>query len=128
MSSTGTARADAVGVLPRVPVVASPTCGGDVGAEAEVALVQAGDRIENGVRAVIHYDAGVYDGSCALTVTATWKNLDTGGSGSGPITAVSEIDEHYGFVGYANTTFETGSGTVVVTFSSHPGAQLTITT
>lgn len=122
------AHADAFAELPRVPVAASPTCGGDVGAEAEVALVQTGDRIENGVRAVIHYDAGVYDGSCALTVTAAWTNLDTGASGSGPINAVSTIDGHYGFIGYANTTFETGRGSVVVTFSSHPGAELTITT
>jgi hypothetical protein len=90
--------------------------------------VQTGDRIENGVRAVIHSDAGVYDGSCALTVTAAWTNLDTGASGSGPIDAVSTIDGHYGFIGYTNTTFETGRCTVVVTFSSRPGAELTITT
>jgi hypothetical protein len=46
---------------------------------------------------------------------------------SSDITAVSTIDGHYGFIGYANTTFETGSGTVVVTLSSHPGAELRIT-
>ena len=59
--------------------------------------------------------------------TAAWANLDTGASGSSDITAVSTIDGHYGFIGYANTTFETGSGTVVVTLSSHPGAELRIT-
>lgn len=90
--------------------------------------VQVIDRTENGVRAVIHYDAGIYDGSCSLTVTAHWSNLDTGASGSGDITAVSTIDGHYGFIGYANTTFQTGSGTVVLTFSSHPGGELTVTT
>ena len=63
-----------------------------------------------------------------LTVTATWTNLDTGASGSGDITAVSTIDRHYGFIGYADTTFQTGSGTVVVTLSSHPGAELPVTT
>jgi hypothetical protein len=67
------------------------------------------------------------NGSCALTVTAAWANLDTGASGSSDITAVSTIDGHYGFIGNANTTFETGSGTVVVTLSSHPGAELRIT-
>ena len=51
-----------------------------------------------------------------------------GASGSGDITAVSTIDGHYGFIGYANTTFDTGSGTVVVTLSSHPGAQMVVTT
>lgn len=110
-----------------VPVVASPTCGGTVGAEAQATPVQAGDRVENGVRVAINYDAGRYDGSCALTVTATWVNLESGVSGSGDITAVSTIDGHYGFIGYANTTFPTGDGTVSVTLSSHPGAELVVT-
>ena len=86
-----------------------------------------GERLGQGVRVAIHYDAGIYDGSCALTVTAAWTNLDTGASGRGDITAVSTIDGHYGFIGYANTTFATGSGTVVVTLSSHPNAELRLT-
>lgn len=122
------AHADSYAQLGAVPVVASPTCAGTVSAEAQVTPVQIGDRVEDGVRAVIHYDAGVYDGSCALTVTASWVNLDTGASGRGDITAVSTIDGHYGFIGYANTTFATGPGTVVVTLSSHPGAELRVTT
>lgn len=125
---SATAHADAFAYLDRVPVVASPTCGGSVTAEAQVTPVQVGDRVEDGVRVAVHYDAGIYDGSCALTATATWKNLDTGASGGGDITAVSTIDRHYGFIGYASTTFETGSGTVVVTLSSHPGAEMRITT
>jgi hypothetical protein len=123
-----TADAEAFAQLDAVPVVASPTCGGSVSAEAQVTPVQVDRRVENGVRVAIHYDAGIYDGSCTLTVTADWSNLDTGASGSGDITAVSTIDGHYGFVGYANTTFTTGGGTVVVTISSHPGAELRITT
>ena len=123
-----TAHAESFAQLSEVPVVASPTCASSVSAEAQVTPVQVGDRVDNGVRVAIHYDAGIYDGSCALTVTAAWTNLDTGASGSSEITAVSTIDGHYGFVGYANTTFETGSGTVVVTLSSHPGAELRITT
>jgi hypothetical protein len=122
-----TAHAEGFAQLGDVPVVASPTCAGSVSAEAQVTPVQVADRVEDGVRVAIHYDAGSYDGSCALTVTADWTNLDTGASGSGDITAVSTIDGHYGFIGYANTTFETGSGTVVVTLSSHPGAELRIT-
>ena len=120
------AHAEGFAQLGQVPVVASPTCAGSVSAEAQVTPVQV-DRVEDGVRVAIHYDAGIYDGSCALTVTAAWANLDTGASGSSDITAVSTIDAHYGFIGYANTTFETGSGTVVVTLSSHPGAELRIT-
>jgi hypothetical protein len=123
-----TAHADAFGYLDPVPVVASPTCGGTVSAEAQLTPVQVGDVVGDGVRVAIHYDAGVYDGSCSLTVTAAWQNLDTGASGTGDITAVSTIDGHYGWIGYANTTFDTGSGTVVVTVSSHPGAELRITT
>ena len=123
------AQAEAYAQLGPVPVVASPTCGGTVSAEAQVTPVQVDDvHVEDGVRVAIHYDAGIYDGSCALTVNAAWTNLDTGASGSGDITAVSTIDGHYGFIGYANTTFETGTGTVVVTLSSHPGAELRITT
>src|SRR3954453_13409689 len=122
-----TVHAEGFAQLGRVPVATSPTCVGSVSAEAQVTPVQVDDRVEDGVRVAIHYDAGRYDGSCALTLTAAWANLDTGASGSSDITAVSTIDGHYGFVGYANTTFETGSGTVVVTLSSHPGAELRIT-
>jgi hypothetical protein len=122
-----TAHAEGFAQLSEVPVVASPPCGGTVSAEAQVTPVQVDDRVENGVRVAIRYDAGIYDGSCALTVTAAWANVDTGASGSGEITAVSTIDGHYGFIGYANTTFDTGSGTIVVTLSSHPGAKLRIT-
>lgn len=122
-----TAHAEGFAQLDQVPVVASPTCAGAVSAEAQVTPVQVDDHVEDGVRVSIHYDAGIYDGSCALTVTATWANLDTGASGSSDITAVSTIDGHYGFVGYANTTFKTCSGAVLVTLSSHPGAELRIT-
>jgi hypothetical protein len=125
--SAATAHAEGFALLDEVSVVASPTCAGTVSAEAQVTPVQVDDRVEDGVRVAIHYDAGICDGSCALTVTAAWANLDTGASGSGDITAVSTIDGHYGFIGYANTTFKTGSGTVVVTLSSHPGAELRIT-
>ncbi|MHC9292404.1 hypothetical protein ACRCUN_08025 [Mycobacterium sp. LTG2003] len=124
--SLATAHAAGSAQLDRVPVVASATCAGSVSAEAQVTPVQIGDRVEDGVRVAIHYDAGIYDGSCALTVTATWKNLDTGASGTSDITAVSTIDGHYGFIGYANTTFRTGRGTIVVTLSSHPGEELRI--
>jgi Rieske Fe-S protein len=127
-SSMATAHAEAFAQLAPVPVVASPSCAGTVRAEAQVTPVQVGGRVEDGVRVAIHYDAGIYDGCCALTVTAAWANLDTGASGIGDITAVSTIDGHYGFIGYANTTFGTGSGTVVVTLSSHPGDELRITT
>jgi len=126
--STAPAHADGVAQLDPVPVVASPTCGGTVGADAQATPVQIGNNVENGVRVAIRYDAGIYDGSCSLAVTATWTNLDTGATGTGEITAVSRIDGHYGFIGYANTTFNTGSGTIVVTLSSFPGAEMRLTT
>ncbi len=125
--SMATAHADGFAHLDPVPVVASPTCGGSVSAEAQRTPVQVDDRVDDGVRVAISYDAGVYDGSCALTVNANWTNLDTGASGTGDITAVSTIDGHYGFIGYANTTFDTGPGTVVVTVSSHPGTEMRLT-
>jgi len=125
--SGATAHADGFAQLERVPVVgASPGCAGTVSAEAQFTPVQVGDVVGDGVRVAISYDAGIYNGSCSLTVKADWKNLDTGASGSGDINAVSTIDGHYGFIGYANTTFDTGSGTVIVTVSSHPGQEMRI--
>jgi hypothetical protein len=126
-SSVATAHAEASAQLGRVPVVASPTCAGSVSADAQVVPIQVDGRVEDGVRVAISYDAGTYDGSCALTVSAVWENVETGASGTDDITAVSTIDGHYGFVGYANTTLATGRGTVVITLSSHPGAELSIT-
>jgi len=125
--SVASAHAEASAQLGRVPVVASATCAGSVSADAQVVPVQIDYRLDDGVRVAIQYDAGIYDGSCALTVTADWANLDTGASGSSDITAVSRIDGHYGFIGYANTTFNTGSGTVVVTLSSHPDTEMRLT-
>jgi hypothetical protein len=122
-----TANADAFAQLDAVPVVASPTCGGTISADAQATPVQIGDRVGHGVGVSIRYDAGIYDGSCSLTVTATWRNLDTGATGRGVITSTSTIDGHYGFIGYASTTFATGSGPVVVTLSSHPDAEMRIT-
>ena len=120
------AHADAFGQLGAVPVVASPTCGGTVSADAQATPVQIGADVGHGVGVSIRYDAGIYDGSCALTVTAAWRNLDTGASGQGDISAISTIDGHYGFIGYANKNFATGGGTVVVTLSSHPDAEMRI--
>ena len=122
-----TVQADAAAQLGRVPVVASPGCAGSVSADAQVVPVQVDGRVDDGVRVAVSYDAGVYDGSCTLVVTADWTNLDTGASGRGDITAVSTIDGHYGFIGYANATFETGRGTVVIHLDSHPGAELRVT-
>ena len=70
--SVGAAHAEPVAYLEAVPVVASPTCAGVVSAEAQVTPVQIESWVDDGVRVAIHYDAGVYDGSCALTVTAAW--------------------------------------------------------
>ncbi|MGE2836134.1 hypothetical protein [Mycobacterium sp. SMC-4] len=124
-----TAHAQAFARLEPVPVAASPSCGGRISAEAQTTTVQTGAVLtERGVRVAVNYDAGVYDGNCAITVTATWTNLDTGATGAGDITAVSTIDGHYGFIGYASTTFVTGSGTIVVTMSSHPDAQMQVMT
>ena len=120
------AGAEPYAVLDEVPVVASPTCAGTVSAEAQVTPVQVDEHVANGVRVAIHYDAGIYDGSCALTVTAAWTNLDTGASGVGDITAVSVIDGHYGFIGYADAVFQTGPGAVVFTLSSHPDGELDV--
>ncbi len=66
-----TAQAETFAQLAPVAVTASPTCGGSVSADAQVAPVQTYDRMESGVRVAINYDAGIYDGSCSLTVVGS---------------------------------------------------------
>ena len=51
-----TAHAEGFAQLGQVPVVASPTCAGNVSAEAQVTPVQIDDRVEDGVRVAIHYN------------------------------------------------------------------------
>ena len=96
-----------------------------VSAEAQVTPVQVDDRVGRTVSAL--RSSTTPQLRRFLCATAAWANLDTGASGGSDITAVSTIDGHYGFIGYASTTFETGSGTVIITLSSHPGTELRIT-
>ncbi|CAN5487938.1 hypothetical protein BH10ACT9_BH10ACT9_59550 [soil metagenome] len=123
----GSAAAEPYAQLPEVPVVVSPTCAGTTSAEAMVTPLQDGDRVESGVRVAIYFSSPNRDGSCAETVTATWTNLDTGATGTQDIIVVSIIDQHYWFGGYNRAEFWTGAGTVVVTVSTHPGAELVVT-
>ena len=117
-----TVHAEAFAQLGQVPV-GVPTCAGNVSAEAQVTPVQVNDHVEDGVRVAIHYDAGIYDGPCSLTVTAAWRTL---------YRRFRKQRHHRGIddpralriIGYANTTFDTGDGTVVITLSSHPGDEL----
>lgn len=113
------------------PVVITPDCRGVTSTEVAVAPLQEADRVENGVRVTIRFSSDNHDGSCTLTATATWLNLDTGAAGSEDITVASTADPasggHYGSAGYNRAQFWTGPGTVVVTVSTHPGTEFEVT-
>ncbi|MGW5385681.1 hypothetical protein [Nocardia sp. NPDC003963] len=98
----------------------APGCAGTVRAEAAVAPLQNGNR---GVSLTLMFTAEQPDPSCALTGTASWRNVDTGAAGATDIT-VSSVPTPGRFEtdhGYARTQADTGPGTVVVTFSTNPG-------
>ncbi|CAN5138749.1 hypothetical protein BH11ACT6_BH11ACT6_45170 [soil metagenome] len=124
------AAADTYAQLGAVPVVGSPYCTGSASTEALVAPLQEGDRAEDGVRVAVYFTPD-HDVACAVTMTATWRNLDTGASGSGDITVASDgtpaAQRHYGFAGYSRADFWTGRGTVVVTVSTQPDGELVVT-
>jgi hypothetical protein len=92
-----------------------------------VAPLQQGDRVENGVRVSVRFSSDNHDSSCALTATATWRNLATGASGSQDITVASTAEPatggRYGTMGYNRANFWTGPGPVVVTVSTHPSTE-----
>ena len=62
-------------------VTVSPDCTGTVRAEAAVAPLQIGDRIENGVRVSVQFAADNHDSSCFVVASVSWHNLDTGATG-----------------------------------------------
>jgi hypothetical protein len=125
------ASADTFAQLGETPVAVSATCRGTASTEAMVAPLQTGAHLENGVRVVVRFSSDNHDNSCALTTSATWRNLETGASGGEEITVASTSDPasggRYGNVGYNRANFWTGPGTVVVTVSTHPDSALRVT-
>jgi hypothetical protein len=129
--TAGPATAETFARLGETPVTVSSICTGITSAEAMVAPLQEGDRVENGVRVSVRFSSDNHSNCCALTATATWRNLDTGSSGGEHITVAPTADPtsggRYGNAGYNRANFWTGPGTVVVTVSTHPGSQLQVT-
>jgi len=124
------AAAEPYAQLGGVQVVGAPYCTGIATPEAMVTPLQEGDRVESGVRVAVYFTPD-RDVACAVTMTTTWTNLDTGASGTGDITVTSDgqpaSQRHYGFAGYSRAEFWTGPGTVVVTVSTHPDDELEVT-
>jgi hypothetical protein len=112
-------------------VTVFPGCSGTTSAEAMVAPLQQGNRVENGVAVAVHFSSDNRTAACALDVGTTWRNRDTGASGRQSITVASTADPasggHYGSAGYSRGTLWTGPGRVVVTVSTHPGSAREIT-
>jgi hypothetical protein len=129
--TAGPATAETFVRLGDTPVTVFSTCTGTTNAEAMVAPLQEGSRVENGVRISVRFSSENHGNRCVLTATATWRNPDTGASGSEYITVASAADPasggRYGNAGYNRANFWTGPGTVVVTVSTHPGSELQVT-
>jgi hypothetical protein len=120
----GPASADGYARFDDAVVTVSPDCTGTVSAEAAVAPLQIGDRVENGVRVSVQFAADNHDSSCFVVASVSWHNLDTGATGGEDITVASTADlaggGHYGDAGYNRANFFAGSGTIVVTVSTNP--------
>lgn len=112
-------------------VTVFPGCSGTTSAEAMVAPLQRGSRVENGVAVAVHFSSDNHTAACALEVETTWHNRDSGASGRQGVTVASTADPasggHYGPAGYSRATLWTGPGRVVVTVSTHPGSAREIT-
>ena len=102
-------------------VEVSPGCGGTVRTEVAVAPLPNN---ANGVAAAVMFRADRQDPACSAHATLTWRNLDTGASGSQDV-SVSSIPNPGGPYptdhGYQRALADTGPGTVVVTMTTNPG-------
>jgi hypothetical protein len=129
--TAGPATAETYAHLDNTPVTVPSICTGIASAEAMVAPLQHGDRVERGVRVSVRFSSDDHSDRCALTTTATWRNLDTGASGSEQFAVASTADPasggKYGTAGYNRAHFWTGPGTVVITVSTHPDSELRVT-
>ncbi|MEV4129500.1 hypothetical protein [Nocardia sp. NPDC049707] len=102
-------------------VEVSPGCVGTV--RAEVAVTPLPTNV-NGVGIAILFRADRQDPACAVTATVSWRNIDSGASGSEDVTVPSVPEPGGRFNtdhGYGRALADTGPGTVVVTITTNPG-------
>ncbi len=102
-------------------VEVSPGCAGTVRTEVSVAPLPTN---AEGVAVAVMFRADRQDPACATTATMTWRNVDSGATGSQDVT-VSSVPESIGPFptdhGYKRALADTGPGTVVVTITTNPG-------
>lgn len=99
----------------------APGCAGTVRTQVAVAPLPAN---VPGVAVAVLFRADRQDPSCVVTPTVSWRNLDSGATGSQELT-VSSVPTAVGRFptdhGYNRALADTGPGTVVVTISTNPG-------
>lgn len=102
-------------------VEVSPGCAGTVRTGVAVAPLP---NSAQGVALSVMFRADRQDPACAATATVSWRNTDSGATGSQDVT-VSSIPVPGGLFptdhGYERVTADTGPGTVVVTITTNPG-------
>ncbi|MGI5219633.1 hypothetical protein [Nocardia sp. CA-290969] len=99
----------------------APGCAGTVRTAVAVAPLPANVL---GVAVAVLFRADRQDPSCVVTPTVSWRNLDSGATGSTEV-AVSSVPAPVGPFptdhGYNRALADTGPGTVVVTITTNPG-------
>lgn len=102
-------------------VQVAPGCAGTVRSQVAVTPLPTN---APGVGVGVLFRADRQDPSCAMSVTMSWRNIDTGASGSEEVT-VSSVPVTDGIFptdhGFQRALADTGPGTVVVTMSTNPG-------
>ncbi|ANA97149.1 hypothetical protein BB28_04810 [Mycobacteroides chelonae CCUG 47445] len=119
------ASADGSAEFDDAEVTVSPDCSGVMGASAITSPVQQSDYVGPGIDVRMRFDAFDKDESCFAAATISWRNLDTGASGTQHVTVPSVPDpgiaRHYGWrFGIAAVKLRPGAGTVAVSVSTNP--------
>ncbi|MFI5720574.1 hypothetical protein [Nocardia sp. NPDC051750] len=102
-------------------VEVAPGCAGTV--RTGVAVTPLPSNV-SGVGVAVLFRADRQDPACAVTATVSWRNLDTGATGSEDVT-VSSVPVSIGPFptdnGFSRALADTGPGRVIVTISTNPG-------
>ncbi len=115
------AGAQAAGDFEDARVEVSPGCAGT--ARTEVSVAPLPNNVK-GVAVAVLFRADRQDPACAMPATVSWRNADSGASGSEDV-SVSSVPAPGGLFptdhGYQRALADTGPGTVTVNITTNPG-------
>ncbi|MGH8880610.1 MAG: hypothetical protein ACRD0P_25180 [Stackebrandtia sp.] len=115
------ASAQTAGDFQDARVEVSPGCGGMFRTQVSVAPLPTD---ANGVAVAVMFRADRQDPACSADATVSWRNVDSGASGTEDLTVSSVPDPGGRFPtdhGYQRVMADTGPGTVAVTITTNPG-------